>query len=108
MNEILPNLERLSVYYYRGEELFEGSDIHFENLKYFHLEQAPRFVERILINCTTLEELRTNYVSIWLDVVAQNKNLTKIITCLDDDELDAFELIAKDLPKLKQLINMYH
>lgn len=108
ISELLPNLEKLTARYFRGEEQFGGDDIDFPNLKYFHLMHVPESVARIPIMCTTLEELYMDHVDRWFDVVAQNKNLWKIVTCLNDEQLEIFNRIAKDLPKLKHFGNKYY
>lgn len=103
-SELLMNLEKLTVYHLKGEEQFDGT-INFSNLKYFHLKELPRSVERIPITCTTLEKLKTNYVNRWFDVVIQNKNLREII-CGDLTD-EQFQRIGKEFPNLTKLHTSY-
>lgn len=104
ISELLPNLEKLTVFYFEGEVQFDGN-IHFPNLKYLYLRELPRNIARIPITCTTLEELYTNYVDLWFDVVIQNKNLRKI-SCgeLTDGQ---FQRIGDELSNLTELHTYY-
>lgn len=103
INERLPQLERFELVRINDNPPIEGNNIHFQNMKYFHLWTLPNDLQRFGITFRNLEEIKCfgeNYNQCF-NIIIQNKQLKKVDCWLLN--VEQFQQIVAELPNLEEI-----